>query len=91
MPVVFPRQSVTVSWAGGKTFLRKDVPWDADSELVKERPELFSDEPERIAGRVERVERATRAPGEFRETPVSSTPRGRPRLPRDEDGRIIRD
>jgi hypothetical protein len=76
MPVVYARQSVTVAWSDGKTYLRKDEAWDSESGLVKERPELFTDEPARVAGRPRRsrgepqIERATRAPGEQRVTPA---------------------
>jgi hypothetical protein len=76
MGVVYAKQSVTVAWSDGKTYLRKDAAWDSESGLVKERPDLFTDEPARVAGRphgrrAERpIERATRAPGEQRVTPA---------------------
>lgn len=72
MGVVYAKQSASVSWSGGKTFVRKDQAWDSDAGLVAERPELFTDEPAKVAGRVgvrRAVERATRAPGELRVTP----------------------
>jgi hypothetical protein len=86
MPVVYAKQSVTVAWSEGKTYLRKDAAWDSESGLVKERPELFTDEPEKVAGRPHGrhagrpIERATRAPGEQRVTPAKkaapSAPKG---------------
>jgi hypothetical protein len=88
MAVVYANQTASVSWSGGKTLLKKDQAWDADSGLVRERPDLFTDEPEKVAGRQYRpVERATRAPGEMRDVRGP----GRPKLPRDADGNIIRD
>lgn len=72
MATVFAKVSASIAWSGGKMLLKKDQPWDAESALVKERPDLFTDEPERVAGRPRRgravIERATRAPGEMRET-----------------------
>lgn len=110
MAVVYARQSLSVAWSGGKTFIKRDQPWDADSGLVRERPELFTDEPTNVAGRMRGrppvIERATRAPGEVREAvarepepvkakepedPESKKKPGRPKLPRDADGNIIRD
>lgn len=73
MSVVYANQSASVSWSGGKTFLKKDQAWDSESGLVRERPDLFSDEPTKVAGRSEirrGVERATRAPGEVRSAPA---------------------
>jgi hypothetical protein len=70
--VVYARESASVSWSGGKTFVKRDQAWDSDSGLVRERPELFSAEPVAVAGRSRIrpvVERATRAPGEVRRTP----------------------
>lgn len=63
MAVVYARGDLTVAWSQGQTTLRRGDVWDADAELVRERPDLFAAEPERPAGR---VERATRAPGEVR-------------------------
>lgn len=92
MAVVYANQTASVSWSGGKTLLRKDQAWDADSGLVRERPDLFTAEPEKVAGREYRpVERATRAPGEMRGTPDDARKPGRPKLPRDADGNIVRD
>lgn len=67
MSVVFARETICVSWSAGTTLLKKDDAWDADSDLVRERPELFTEAPERLRGR-RLVERATRAPGEVRAT-----------------------
>ena len=78
MGVVYAKQAVSVAWSGGKTFLKKDQAWDSESDLVQERPELFTDEPEKVAGRVAgrpAVERATRAPGETRQVPVKRAPK----------------
>jgi len=72
--VVYARQSASVSYSGGKVFLKKDDAWDGDSDLVRERPELFSEEPNKVAGRGNprrAVERATRAPGEVRDVTPS--------------------
>jgi hypothetical protein len=82
MGVVYARQSASIAWSGGKTFLKKDQAWDADSGLVKERPELFTDEPAKVAGRVAGrpvVERATRAPGEMRVTPAKKAAPQKPK------------
>lgn len=73
MGVVYANQTVSVAWSGGKTVLKKDQAWDADSPLARERPDLFADEPEKVAGRPRGgrppvIERATRAPGEVRKT-----------------------
>lgn len=67
MAVVYAKGDMTVAWSSGKSTLKKGQAWDADAELVAERPDLFAAEPERPAGRgAPRVERATRAPGERR-------------------------
>lgn len=75
MGVVYATQSASVSYSEGKTFLKKNQAWDSESALVRERPELFSAEPTKVAGRPNRggrpvVERATRAPGEMRPAPA---------------------
>jgi hypothetical protein len=62
-----------VRWSGGTTLLRKGQSADDDHPLVKERPHMFTDEPPGAslsAGRKAApvVERATRAPGEVRQT-----------------------
>lgn len=66
MAVVYARGDMTVAWSSGKSVLRKDEAWDAESDLVRERPDLFAEAPGRAAGAAPRVERATRAPGEQR-------------------------
>jgi hypothetical protein len=68
MGVVYAKENLSVAWSQGKTTLRKGAPWDADAQLVRERPDLFEDQPAKVAGRVGPpvVERATRAPGEVR-------------------------
>lgn len=82
-----------VSWSGGKTVIAAGrTTADDDHPLVRERPDLWTDDgpvahlrsPHRPEeGEVE-VERATHAPGEKRRG-------GRPKLPRDEAGNIVRD
>jgi len=67
MAVVYARDTVCVSWSAGRTVLRKDDAWDADADLVRERPDLFTEQPKKLRGR-RLVERATRAPGEVRAT-----------------------
>lgn len=78
MGVVYVKDSASVAWSAGKTFLRKGDAWDSDAALVKERPDLFAAEPAKVHGRrrgsVPVVERATRAPGEVR---LPSPPRPR--------------
>lgn len=69
-----------VRWSGGTTLLRKGQSADPDHPLVKERPDLFTgDEPGASLSAPQRstVERATRAPGEVRDTPRRGP--GRPR------------
>lgn len=88
MAVVYAKESVSVSWSGGKTFVKKDQAWDADAGLVRERPELFSDEPVKVAGRGRQrpvVERATRAPGEVREQVAKSAKKATAKKPRTGD------
>lgn len=77
MSVVYANQSASVSWSGGKTFLKKDQAWDSESGLARERPDLFSSEPTKVAGRSEvrrGIERATRAPGEARDVAPPPVP-----------------
>lgn len=72
MGLVFVRESLIVAWSAGQTVLKKGDVWDADADLVRERPELFSEETASVRGRKAEppvVERATRAPGEMRRTP----------------------
>jgi len=88
MAVVYANQTASVSWSGGKTLLKKDQPWDADSGLVRERPELFSDEPGKVAGRPPGrpvIERATRAPGEVRQVPAKKAAASKPKPEPDGD------
>lgn len=70
-----------VRWKGGTTLLRLGQSADPDHPLVKERPDLFSDvEPGASLSALKPppvVERATRAPGEVRDTPRRGP--GRPR------------
>lgn len=80
--------SGVVTWSGGKTVLsRGKTTADDNHPLVQERPELWTDDGPLAILRGEddgTIERATRAPGEKRRG-------GRPKLPRDEDGNIVRD
>lgn len=82
-----------VSWSGGKTVLAKGkTTAEDDHPLVRERPDLWTDDlpgaqlqvPNRRLVDDGEVERATRAPGEKRRG-------GRPKLPRDADGNIVRE
>ena len=78
MSVKFANKTVVV----GSVTVRRGDAWAADSEMVKVRPDLFDDEPTRVATGGPRhaaevpqerlphqVERATRRPGEKRATP----------------------
>lgn len=60
-----------VRWSGGTTLLRKGQTADPDHPLVKERPDLFDESVPGPSLSVPKptVERATRAPGEVRQTP----------------------
>lgn len=62
-----------LAWSGGTTLMRKGTSIDDDHPLVKERPELFGNvAPEaNVPTNGPTVERATRAPGEVRNTPGS--------------------
>lgn len=90
----YARISGVVRWTQGTTVLSAGVTTaDDDAPLVLERPDLFTDEEPAAhlagPGRNKRadgpvVERATRSPGEKRGP-------GRPKLPRDENGDVIRD
>jgi hypothetical protein len=66
-----------VRWSGGTTLLRKGQSADEDHGLVKERPDLFTDQVPGASLSVPKskpaVERATRAPGEVRVTESPST------------------
>lgn len=82
MAVVHVRDTCSVAWSAGTTVLKKGDAWDADADLVRERPDLFTQEPGKVHGRKvgpPMVERATRAPGEMRRGP------GRPRKVREDE------
>lgn len=69
-----------VRWSGGTTLLRKGQSADDDHPLVRERPDLWTEQAPGASLSAPRsgppvVERATRAPGETRQLPR----RGRPR------------
>lgn len=65
---VFAKSDCVAAWEGGQTFLAEGQVWDEDADLVRARPDLFTDEPPKVLGRPDgpRVESATRAPGERR-------------------------
>jgi hypothetical protein len=71
----------TLAWSRGTILMRKGASFDEDHPLVAERPELFGDvdpgaeHKTREATPPPAVERATRAPGEVRNTPGTG-PRG---------------
>ena len=75
----YARITGVVRWSGGTTILHEGMSADDDHPLVRERPDLFVDLAPGAALSVprHRVERATRAPGELRDTPRQG--RGRPR------------
>lgn len=70
-----------VRWSGGTTLLHRGQSADNDHPLVKERPDLWTDKAPGASLSTPRstrpVERATRAPGEVRDTPRRGP--GRPR------------
>lgn len=75
--VVYVSESLCVRWSAGTTVLKKDDAWDADADLVRERPDLFTEKVGKVHGRRTGppiVERATRAPGEVRKTPARPRP-----------------
>lgn len=71
--VAFVKQSVSTVVEGRPVRLTKNDAWDADDIVVKSRPDLFSDLPERLLSSNERVsapvEQATAEPGEVRRGP----------------------
>jgi hypothetical protein len=73
--VKFSRIAGVVRWSGGTTLLRRNQSADDDHPLVVERPDLWTDEVPGASLSSARkaaspaVERATRAPGEVRQTP----------------------
>ena len=76
----YAKVTCAVRWSGGTTILREGQSADDDHPLVLERPDLFTGEAPAAELRVRRrpvIERATRAPGEVRETPRRGP--GRPR------------
>lgn len=70
----FSRTTGTVVFDGRRYHLGQDDPWVANDPLVKARPDLFSDAPERVftsggaRSAPAEVETATRRPGERRST-----------------------
>jgi hypothetical protein len=72
--VKYSKIAGAVRWSGGTTLLRKGQSADDDHPLVRERPSLFTDVAPGASLSTGRkaapaVERATRAPGEVRQTP----------------------
>lgn len=69
----FSRIAGVVRWSGGTTLLRRNQSADDDHPLVVERPDLWTDEVPGASLSTGKatpvVERATRAPGEVRQTP----------------------
>lgn len=66
---VFAANTCVASTGSGRLVrLREGEAWDADDPFVRERPELFEDEPKpkRLRRTTRFVERATAAPGEKR-------------------------
>ncbi|MEV3980795.1 hypothetical protein [Nonomuraea sp. NPDC049758] len=72
MDVVYVKTSCVVRWSQGQSPLAQGEVWDAEADLVAERPDLFTDEPTLVRGRPATaeppVETATAAPGEKRTT-----------------------
>lgn len=73
MAVVYANTEGVVIWSQGQSPLTKGEAWDSEADLVRERPDLFDEEPTLVRGRrvpVEEtpVERATSRPGEKRPT-----------------------
>jgi hypothetical protein len=68
--VKYSKVTGAVRWSGGTTLLRRGQSADPDHPLVKERPDLWTDQaPGASLSAPPTVERATRAPGEVRQTP----------------------
>lgn len=70
MKYVFATQTCAVGHGGGVVHLKRGHAWDARHPLVLDRPELFSDEPPVVHGRMslDVVEDATAEPGKKRRT-----------------------
>lgn len=70
--LVFVKKSVSTFVDGARVRIVEGDVWAADDPVVKARPELFADEPEKVhrsietAARPRGVEQATAAPGERR-------------------------
>lgn len=82
MSVVFVKESASTAVEGRRVRLQKDEAWDADDPVVKARPDLFVDRPERVMVSTEKpartaspIEQATAAPGEKRTTKKSAAKR----------------
>lgn len=86
----YSRFQGVLRWSGGTIMLRKGQTVDDDHPLVAERPELFddgaSDQGASISTSGPSIERATRAPGEVRNTPGTGPRREGGRVPKQTDG-----
>ena len=71
--IAFVKQSVSTVVEGRPVRLTKNDAWDADDVVVKSRPDLFSDLPEKLLSSTEPVsapiEQATARPGELSRGP----------------------
>ncbi len=61
----YAKDTSIVGSSSGRVVLKRNTAVDDSHPLVQERPELFADEPQRVAGGP-KIERATRRPGERR-------------------------
>lgn len=70
MAYKFANMSGTVFIGNRRVALRVDEAWDVSADIVKQRPEMFNDDPSRIHGTPADVpvEQMTAAPGEKRAT-----------------------
>ena len=68
MAVVYAISTTNTARDGLIFRLAEGEVWDADDPLVKAHPDLFSKEPTKVRRSAPRVERATAAPGERRNT-----------------------
>ena len=74
MDMKYPTSSMVVGYKDQRIRLTKDEPWDATDPLVKDRPELFRDEPDKPR-RSTPVEQATASHGETRKAQPPAKPR----------------
>jgi hypothetical protein len=50
MGTVFARGTSSVTWSQGRTTLRRNEPYDDQSAIVRERPDLFETSPDTSPG-----------------------------------------